>query len=208
LVLDNTYEYFVYDAGRPFHCVEAPHVINIFSFSKAYGMMGWRQGYLSYIDSQVDVRGNAWSLEAQLLKCQDTIPICPTIVSQHVALGALQDAGKSWVQSKLEDVVRNQQLIREVLVEAVGESNVWGGQGAIYLFVRLPPGVDDNEVVKELALVHKVVIIPGTACGAPGHVRVSYANLVPEKCVEAAERLRSGLQRILQETNPSNRGKE
>ena len=58
--------------------------------------------------------------------------------------------------------------------------------------------MDDNEIVKTLALVHKVVIIPGTACGAPGHVRVSYANLVPEKCVEAAERLRNGLQQILQ----------
>ena len=199
LVLDNTYEYFVYDTdARPFHCIEAPHVLNIFSFSKAYGMMGWRQGYLSYIDAQIDATGSEWSLEAQLLKCQDTIPICPTIISQHVALGALQDAGSSWVRSKLKDVVQNQKLLRSVLVDVVGESNVWGGQGAIYLFARLPSGMDDNEIVKTLALVHKVVIIPGTACGAPGHVRVSYANLVPEKCVDAAERLRSGLQQILQ----------
>jgi hypothetical protein len=34
LVMDNTYEHFVYD-GRQHHCVSAPHIIHIFSFSKA-----------------------------------------------------------------------------------------------------------------------------------------------------------------------------
>lgn len=39
LVLDNTYEDFVY-GGRSHHCLSGPNIINIFSFSKAYGMMG------------------------------------------------------------------------------------------------------------------------------------------------------------------------
>jgi hypothetical protein len=38
--------YFMYDNHRHV-CVEGDHVINIFSFSKAYGMMGWRIGYVS-----------------------------------------------------------------------------------------------------------------------------------------------------------------
>lgn len=46
-VLDNTYEHFVY-GGRKHSCVGGANVINIFSFSKAYGMMGWRMGYLAY----------------------------------------------------------------------------------------------------------------------------------------------------------------
>ena len=33
LVMDNTYEHFVYDE-RQHHCVSAPHIIHIFSFSK------------------------------------------------------------------------------------------------------------------------------------------------------------------------------
>ena len=33
LIVDNTYEHFTYDGGRH-TCVEGPHVINIFSFSK------------------------------------------------------------------------------------------------------------------------------------------------------------------------------
>lgn len=39
LVLDNTYEDFVYGA-RTHSCLAGPNIINIFSFSKAYGMMG------------------------------------------------------------------------------------------------------------------------------------------------------------------------
>ncbi|XP_034197234.1 aromatic aminotransferase ISS1-like isoform X2 [Prunus dulcis] len=45
LVVDNTYEYFMYDDLKH-TCVEGNHIVNIFSFSKAYGMMGWRVGYV------------------------------------------------------------------------------------------------------------------------------------------------------------------
>lgn len=90
LVLDNTYEHFTYE-GKPHSCLSAPNVINIFSFSKAYGMMGWRVGYIAMPDdSQVP------GLPAQMVKVQDTIPICPTQVSQTLALEALQE-GRQWV---------------------------------------------------------------------------------------------------------------
>lgn len=36
----------MYD-GRQHTCVEGDHIVNVFSFSKAYGMMGWRIGYVS-----------------------------------------------------------------------------------------------------------------------------------------------------------------
>jgi aspartate/methionine/tyrosine aminotransferase len=208
LVLDNTYEYFVYGEHRH-HAIEAPHVINIFSFSKAYGMMGWRMGYIAFQDvhqhQEVVIVGDGgeggggetttttttWSLQAELLKVQDTIPICPTILSQHVAMGALR-AGRAWVDTKLGAVVENQQMIRAALVGALGEENVKGGQGAIYLFAKLPVA-DDVAFVRALAADHGIVVIPGTSCGAPGHIRVSYANLRPEACKTAAARLREGL---------------
>lgn len=34
--------------GLKHSCVEGDHIVNIFSFSKAYGMMGWRVGYVSF----------------------------------------------------------------------------------------------------------------------------------------------------------------
>ena len=81
LVVDNTYEYFMYD-GLKHTCVEAPHIINVFSFSKAYGMMGWQIGYIAY-PSEVE------GLGAQLLKTKDNIPICASIIGQKLALYSL-----------------------------------------------------------------------------------------------------------------------
>ncbi|KAH0889213.1 hypothetical protein HID58_051642 [Brassica napus] len=46
LIVDNTYEYFMYD-GLKHCCVEGDNIVNVFSFSKTYGMMGWRLGYVS-----------------------------------------------------------------------------------------------------------------------------------------------------------------
>jgi hypothetical protein len=64
LVVDNTYEHFTYD-GAEHACVEGRNVINIFSFSKAYGMMGWRVGYICYPRSSVHA-----TLGSQMLKVQ------------------------------------------------------------------------------------------------------------------------------------------
>lgn len=36
----------MYD-GMEHYCLEDNHIVNVFSFSKAYGMMGWRVGYVS-----------------------------------------------------------------------------------------------------------------------------------------------------------------
>jgi hypothetical protein len=43
LVIDNTYAEFCFE-GREHYCPAGPHVVHIFSMSKAFGMMGWRIG--------------------------------------------------------------------------------------------------------------------------------------------------------------------
>lgn len=68
LILDNTYEDFLYD-GYNHHCISAPNVINVFSFSKAYGMMGWRVGYIAYPGQQLlQDAGLGFDLKDELLK--------------------------------------------------------------------------------------------------------------------------------------------
>lgn len=44
---------------------------------------------------------------------------------------------------------------------------------------------------------HGVALIPGTPCGAPGHLRVAFANLEPAACAAAAERLAEGLEELM-----------
>jgi aspartate/methionine/tyrosine aminotransferase len=48
-----------------------------------------------------------------------------------------------------------------------------------------------------LIKAHGVCIIPGSSCGAPGYMRVAYANMQPEACAKAASRLKAGLQELV-----------
>ncbi|XP_028108361.1 aromatic aminotransferase ISS1-like [Camellia sinensis] len=179
--------YFMYD-GLKHSCVEGNHIVNIFSFSKAYGMMGWRVGYIAY---PTEVAG----FGAQLLKIQDNIPICAAIISQRLALYSLE-VGPEWVTEQVKDLVKNRAIVLEAL-SPLGDDAVKGGEGAIYLWAKLPDKcVDDYEVIRWLATKHGVVVIPGSACGCPGHLRISFGGLLEDDCRVAAARLRKGLEEL------------
>lgn len=153
--------------------------------------MGWRVGYIAFPS---EVEGFA----AQLLKVQDNIPICASIISQRLALHSLE-VGPEWVTDQVKDLAKNRALVLEGL-SPLGEGAVKGGEGAIYLWAKLPDKyVDGFEVVRWLARKHKVVVIPGGACGCPGHVRISFGGLRENDCQLAAERLRKGLEELVKD---------
>uniref|UniRef100_A0A5B7B607 Aminotransferase class I/classII large domain-containing protein n=1 Tax=Davidia involucrata TaxID=16924 RepID=A0A5B7B607_DAVIN len=190
LVVDNAYEYFVYD-GFKHSCVEGNHVVNLFSFSKAYGMMGWRVGYIAY---SLEAEG----LQTQLLKVQDNVAICASMISQQVALYCLK-AGREWVRSQVKSLVKNKDLLLDAL-SPLGEDAVKGGEGAIYLWAKLPDKCpNDFEVVCWFAQRHGVLLLPGSACGAPGCVRITYGMLRVPECEVAAKRLRRGLEELIRD---------
>lgn len=64
--------------------------------SQAYGAMGWRVGYIAYPDYDGDD-----ALGSEILKIQDTVPICPSSLSQQVALVSLT-SGDEYVRSNIE----------------------------------------------------------------------------------------------------------
>ncbi|CAJ1365984.1 unnamed protein product [Effrenium voratum] len=130
------------------------------------------------------------------MKVQDTIAICPAVCSQKAALAAL-NAGRGWVKEHVKGLKENRRLAVRAVEETLGPGSVVGGSGAIYLMVKLPQGFeDDTRVVEWLSEKHKVCAIPGSACGAPGELRLCYANLAPEKYAEAAARLQAGLKEL------------
>ncbi|XP_010429976.1 PREDICTED: uncharacterized protein LOC104714344 [Camelina sativa] len=188
LIVDNTYEYFLYD-GLKHCCIEGDHIVNVFSFSKTYGMMGWRLGYIAYSE-----RLNGFATE--LVKIQDNIPICAAIISQRLGLYALEE-GRGWIAERVKGLVKNREIVKEAL-EPLGKENIKGGEGAIYLWAKLPEGHRDSfKVVRWLAHRHGVVVIPGCASGSPGYLRVSFGGLQEEEMRAAAERLRKGLEELL-----------
>ena len=111
------------------------------------------------------------------------------------ALGAL-GAGRGFVEERIGALAEQKAIVLEALAP-LGPGAVNGGSGAIYLFCRLPAGCEDDvAAVRWLVETHGVCLIPGSACGMPGHVRVCYANLPLERTRDAARRLRAGLEQL------------
>jgi aspartate/methionine/tyrosine aminotransferase len=208
LILDCTYEYFTQPSSLlsddPPHPSVATfpndsHVIHIFSFSKSYALAGYRCGYV--VTHQDAAQGLLYD---NMLKVQDTIPIGPPRISQLVALGALQ-AGREWVYQQYSTLDENRRLV----LDALHPLTTMGGNGSMYLMAQLPSKLssfledtvdDDNEnetidvaVCRRLVREYGVAIIPGSFCGFEGWIRVCYANLTPDQCRVAAQRLQEGI---------------
>ncbi len=156
--------------------------------------MGWRVGYIAY---PLPSDGSPDLLGPQLLKVQDTIPICTAQLPQLVALKAVQE-GRQWVTDKVEGLTTNRNAVLDALSPV--KEGVVGGEGAIYFWAKLPEGMeDDQRVVEWLVKRHRVCIIPGSSCGAPGYIRVAYANLDEKTCAEACDRLKTGLLELVEQ---------
>ena len=148
VVFDNTYEAFDHSCANifsrksedgsevdGFYCFRDEHVMNIFSFSKGYAMAGFRVGYVTV--NTCGEKGR--SAYEQMVKVQDTIPICTSRISQRAALGALT-AGRSWVDEKVKTLEASRKAIIQAL-EPLEE--IMGGSGAMYVMAKLPDGMDD-----------------------------------------------------------------
>ena len=146
---------------------------------------GYRCGYI-VIPKQAN------DLYDQMMKVQDTIPIAPPRISQVAASAALS-AGKEWVQSRVATLDTGREAILSALQPL---SKIMGGSGAMYVMGKLPSGIDDRELASSLVKDFGVAVIPGSFCGFPGWIRVCYANLPPEECLKAAERLANGLEAL------------
>ncbi|XWS27166.1 hypothetical protein CRYUN_Cryun26dG0091800 [Craigia yunnanensis] len=160
------------------------------SFSKAYGMMGWRVGYIAFPSEAED-------LCIQFLKVQDNVAICAPMISQHVALYCLE-AGHEWVKNQVKTLSKNKELVMKAL-STLGEDAMICGEGAIYLWAKLPERyLNDYEVVSWLARKHGVVVLPGSACGGNGCIPITYGGVVKEEeCDIAAKRLWNGLEELV-----------
>jgi aspartate/methionine/tyrosine aminotransferase len=190
---DEAYEYFTYGGARHFSPGSLPHsaghTISLFSFSKAYGMANWRVGYL------VAPRHLLRALE----KIQDTVLICPPVISQLAAVGALE-AGPRYCRAFTATLGQVRRACLERLAELGERCQVPPAEGAFYLLARLRTRMPAMEVVERLVREHRVAVIPGTAFGLedPCHLRIAYGALEPDTVAQGMDRLVSGLRQLLE----------
>ena len=184
LVIDETYRDFLPpEAGRPHELLAGEtwrdNVIQLYSFSKAYGIPGHRLGAL--------IAGT--SVIAEITKVLDCLQICAPRTGQAALAWAIP-ALAAWRAANAEDINRRLAAFRAALAE-VPE---WGisSIGAYFAYLRHPfPDRRGRDVAERLAAERGVLALPGSYFGemADAHVRVAFANVEAEEIARLPERL-------------------
>ena len=189
-VHDEAYEYFTYGEHAHFSPGSLPgaeaHTISLFSLSKSYGFASWRIGYMTIPPELYDA----------VAKIQDTVLICPPLVSQVAATGALQ-AGRGYCLQRRVPIERVRETVLATLAELGDRCEPVHADGAFYVLLRLRRGGDPMTLARRLVAEHRVAVLPGTAFGLEGcSLRLGYAALAPQDAGAGIERLVSGLQAL------------
>ena len=189
---DEAYEYFLYDGARHFSPASIPeaerHTISLYSLSKAYGFASWRIGYMLAPRDLLD----------SIRKIQDTILICPPVISQYAALGCLR-AGRAYCDQELTRVAQTREIVVSSLRPLHGICTIPPAPGAFYFLLKAHRAVDPMRVTERLIREHGVAVIPGTAFGLHDgcYLRVAYGALEKATAAEGIGRLAAGLTKIL-----------
>ena len=193
-ISDEAYEYFIYDDARHFSPGSidgaAEHTISLFSLSKAYGFASWRIGWMVIPEH----------LFMPIRKIQDTILICPPVVSQWAAVGAMK-VGRSYCRDKLEMTTDIRRICMDEFNNISDLVTVPPADGAFYFLLRVLKNSDPMDLVRQLIERHKVAVIPGMTFGMQDkcYLRVAYGALQKNTAAEGIGRLVEGLKQIFTE---------
>lgn len=193
---DEAYEYFTYAGAKHFSpgsiSGTTEYTISLYSLSKAYGFASWRIGFMVIPEHLFDA----------INKIQDTILICPPVVSQLAAVGAMK-VGANYCRRQVEQLAEVRQLVLTELDQLKDCAVVPPSDGAFYFFLKLKSEMKPLIIVEKLVKEHRVAAIPGSAFGMPDggedgcYLRVAYGALQRETVEEGIGRLVKGIRTIL-----------
>jgi aspartate/methionine/tyrosine aminotransferase len=190
-ISDEAYEYFTYDGATHFSPGSIPgsneYTISLYSLSKAYGFASWRIGWMVVPEH----------LYTAIKKAQDTILICPPVVSQHAAVAAMR-VGVGYCREKLRAMTATRQVVLRTLKELSDLIAVPRSDGAFYFLLRVRTTMDPMVLTERLIREHQVAVIPSSAFGLTDgcFLRVAYGALSEEVAAEAIGRLARGLRQL------------
>ncbi|MDC0939679.1 pyridoxal phosphate-dependent aminotransferase [Pseudomonadales bacterium] len=182
LVVDEIYHGLVYgDVAQDSVLSIDPSAFVVNSFSKYFGMTGWRLGWMVVPPDAVKIAE----------KLSQNLFICPSSVAQYAALGAFStDAKNEMERNKAEFKKRRDFLVPALRKLGFGVPLM--PEGAFYVYAKLPAGLGSSEAFAQSLLEqHHVAITPGTDFGtylAEDYARFSYS--------QDLETLKKGVERI------------
>lgn len=151
--------------------------------SKAYAMTGWRIGYAA----------GPTRFIAAMKKIQSQSTSNPCSIAQAAALAALQGDPSCMVLMTKQYKARHDFIIREL--QTISGLQFQSCDGTFYLLMGAQEWFDrlslknDIEFADYLLNEAGIAVVPGSAFGIPGYVRLSYATHM-EKLQEAMKRLK------------------
>jgi aspartate aminotransferase len=186
---DDIYEHMLWEGG-PFKNIinacpglyDRTFVLN--GVSKAYAMTGWRIGFAA----------GPQQLIKKMKTIQSQSTSNPTSIAQHAAIAALE-GDQSFTREVVGILKQRHDFVFGALSEMAGVRCL-RSQGTFYLFadvagVMSSMGIDDDVQFSEYLIDHaRVAVVPGSAFGAPGHVRISFATSM-ENLQKAMDRMGS-----------------
>lgn len=181
LIVDEIYQGLVYD-GNSFSALEvADDLFIINSFSKYYGMTGWRLGWLV---APAEYMGAAERLAQNIFLAAST-------PAQHAALAAFCEETQTIVRSRCQAFrERRDYLLPEL--RRLGFDIPLAPEGAFYLYANCSHITDDSSLfAHQLLEAEGVAITPGKDFGdhlPQQHVRFAYTTSM-EKLKEGVERI-------------------
>lgn len=161
-------------------------VIN--SFSKYFGMTGWRLGWCVVPEAMVEV----------IEKLAQNLYICPSTPAQHAALACFTDASLSVCEARRHKMIERKNKVLARLKDSVLDVEV-SPDGAFYVYINIAKtGMTAIEFCDQLLEQYCVAMTPGNDFGefnADRYVRLSFAT--------DDEALDKGLDRLLDFANAS-----
>ena len=187
VVSDDIYEH-IYWADEPFVSFASAcpalsdRTVTVNGVSKAYAMTGWRIGYA----------GGPGQLVSAMKTVQSQSTSNPCSVSQAAAVAALDGD-----QGPVAEMRAAYRLRHDYIVAALNTMpgvRCRPGEGAFYAFPQMQDAIDRLGLADDTALAEKLITeadvacVPGSAFGAPGYLRMSFA-CSRETLEEAVNRL-------------------
>jgi len=173
LIVDEIYQGLVYDAEEYTALSLSDNVFVVNSFSKYFGMTGWRLGWMVVPEGYVDA----------VDRVAQNIFLAPPTISQHAALAAFEPETEEILQRRVSIFKERRDYLLPVLTE-MGFKVTASPRGAFYVYADCSAISDDSfQWTKDLLEKEGVAVTPGIDFGefeANTHVRFAYTRSVDE----------------------------
>ncbi|MFV2057777.1 MAG: aminotransferase class I/II-fold pyridoxal phosphate-dependent enzyme [Thiohalomonadales bacterium] len=185
LVVDEIYHGLVYDTSLETAALTNAHTIVVNSFSKYYGMTGWRLGWLVAHENIID----------KIDVLAQNMFLAPPTVAQYAALACFSEASQQILQQRCAIFQQRRDYLHAEL-QSLGFDMYASPAGAFYLYVGCEKFSKDSMAFCQALLQEAgVATTPGADFGdyqADRHLRFAYTTTMNE-LEQAVDRLQKYL---------------